>query len=491
MELRLSEHEKNVIYIYHGNEAVRCPMSRFFQKLSLVANNYIPLNEYWALQPPQFTDRLFSHYQEAAAIIDEGLDYETTIEELTAVTGKIIDLVDYSNLTEWVLTYGGITYNKDMLTDYTGRYERRLTYVKEEYDQLIVFSMLMKMLNPIWGLFASISPNTTDGFNEMSVLRMLEKCDIYRIPAMVRLADYCDAMVEKAKKDKTSNSLTSAVLGKHIGISEMPRLYLALVIVQRVSVGEFRNKNDTLIKIIYKYLDYTKNKYSKGVRDKNGFSADSDEEESVAEKYRISQRVPDNEIATGEAYVENIARFVKDVNPDGNVKKAKAYATLIEKNPYHAIANFHTQFIGLVCDRAISARTCRLMNRRPFIVAIGVTAGWLSDNGYQSLANLLLSPHFERDNESLEIHSVSGFAFSPLTKENKEAVESMYSHQQMDLQGKSKGNPGINMIEQIIGEINSYNWDENMVMPQNLRNEVVELLKLREADYVSKYGRTN
>jgi hypothetical protein len=475
MEIKMSEIEKNILFVTHRGESIRCPTSGYFKKLSTTGNSFDPLNEYWATLSTLHQDAIYALYAEANMVIEETNSFDRTKADLTDIVARLFDLIDYGHLTDWVLRYGKISYNKDIATSYSGVYEERLTYLKDDYDGLVVLSMFFKMLTPIWGLFSDTSPNLDMGFKEINALEMMDTSKVHSLPAMARLKDYCEALVNKNKK-----GMTPAILGRHIGTSEVPKYFLALAVVRRLAIGDIRDNKDTLIKLVYKFLKSNIENLSKGVRDKRGYSSDPDDPESVAERYRISQRVPDNDITTAESYVKDIARFVTDVSPTGNVDKAIAYVNAIKNSASFSIAGFHIQFMGLVCDRVISPRTCRLMSRNSYLTVLGVTAGWLSDNGYQLLANIIMSPRYERDPEAMQMHSVSGFAFTGLIKENREALDAIYSHQQLDLQGKSKGNPGVMMIDMIVEEINSYDWDETLVVPQNIRNDIAALLLYRE-----------
>ena len=486
MEIKISESEKNVLYVSHRNESIRCPTSGYFKKLNSMSDSYAPLNEYWGILPLLHQDAVYTLYIEAQAAVEEANSFEKTKADLTDIVRRLFEVIDYTHLTTWVLTCGGVTYNGDISTTYSADYEKRLTYLKDDYDDLVVLSIFFKMLTPIWGLFSDTSPNLDTGFKEINALEMMDTSGVNSLPAMVRLRDYCDALVTKNKK-----GMTPAIIGKHIGISEVPKYFLALAVVRRLAIGDIRNQKDTLIKLVYKFLKSNIENLSKGVRDKRGYINDPDDPESVAEKYRISQKVPDNDITTATSYISNVPRFVKDLNPEGNVAKATKYIRVAKTTHNLSFGVYHLQFIGLVCDLVVSTRTIRLMDRDSYLTVIGVVAANLSDRGYQTIANLLLSPRFDRDPDAMEMHAVSGFAFSPLTKENRDILEGMYSNQQLDLQGKSKGNPGVNMIDAIVTEINSYNWDETTVVPQNLKNEITTLLVEREARYAIKHNRAS
>jgi hypothetical protein len=420
-------------------------------------------------------DAYFNIYLQADKVINSQADYDTITHNMTALINSLWEITDYNYLTQWTLTMGNISYGKNMTETVPERYIQRLTYVRAEYDELVVLAMFLKMVTPIWSMYTD-TPTTLDtGYKEINALELLEGCPVTKIPAMVRLADYCSALVEKE-----SEGLSSALVSSYIGSNELPRYFLALALVRRVSVGELRNPEATLIKITCNFLNSHIKNLTGGVQRKRRFNTDSDDEDNVAERYRISQEIPDYVIVVEEAYILDVERFVADINPEGTAAKAKQYIAAISKNGYFTISNYHVQLCGLICDRVISSHTFPLLSREARLTVIGVTAAHLSDVGLQDVANLLLGTHYEKDPETMDMHSLSGFAFSPLSPALKDDLTRIYPYLQLDSQNNSRGNPGITMIEDIITEINSYMWDENLNIPQQLRNIIATMIVQRE-----------
>src|SRR5690606_5437046 len=113
-------------------------------------------------------------------------------------------------------------------------------------------------------------------------------------------------------------------------------------------------------------------------------------------RLRVCQRIPDYAVVAMEEYVKNVPTFVTKLNPAGNVEKALSYIKMISNNPRFAIGPYHLPILAIVTVNHVYPRTARLIRREPFFSLIGVTAGWLSDNGKQALANLILSPREEK-----------------------------------------------------------------------------------------------
>lgn len=479
MEIQLPVDNKTILKLVHRNAEIVCPTNGYNRKNINAVDAFKPLNEYWSTLPMPVQDAYFSLYEETVSIIGEASEYLVVKKKLTDVVTRLFKLVDYEHLTWWTLTHGRVAYNKDMTETVPERYSERLTYTISDYNGLVVLSMFFKMLSPIWSLFSD-TPNTLDiGFKEINALELMDDSGIYKLPAMERLADYCAALAEKV-----APTLSSAIISKYIGTNEIPKYFLALAIVRRISIGEIRSQHDTLIKIACNFLQSIIKNLAGGVRDKGKFKSDSDDPDSVAERYRISQEIPDYVIVTEESAISDIPRAVKEVHPDGNVQKVLTYIKNINDNLRFSISEYHVPLVCLVCFKITNPRSFILMSREARLNLIGIAAGRLSDMGYQEVANLLISTHEEKDPDDMDMHSVSGFAFTTTTKENKEKLEAIYPNQQHETQIKNKSNPGLLMIETVIDEINNYNWDENLVLPQNLRNIIATLILEREVHYV-------
>lgn len=482
MEIEITNTGTTVLRTTHRGQELIWPTTMLWMKLSGggtdTASVYGPLNEYWHILPMDLQDEYQRVYVEAFELIEMETSFEVLQIELRSLVTRLLNLVNHEHLRSWVLEYGRIAYNSDIHDHYTGEYPRRQTYLKDEYNELVVLSMYFKMVTPIWGKFMYVAPPLDPAFKELVTYDLLKESCVHRLPAMDRLKDYCEALAEKDSK-----ALTPAIC-THMGTSEIPRFYLAMVIVRRISIGEFRDSDKTLIKIAYKFLESKAKNLSNGVRDKRITKSDSDETESVVERYRISQSVPDYAVVAMTAYVDNVPAFVTGLNPQGNVDKALGYIDAIQQNMEFSIGAYHLPLIGLVCKRVIYPRTCQLVKSRDtYLRMIGVTAAWLSDHGYQGLANMMLSCRIEKDPSTVDLYSVGGVALLPLSKGFIEPLEEIYPHQRIDVQGRSQGNPGIMLIDNIVSEINLYEWPDKDTVPTTLRNDIARLICQVE-DYV-------
>ena len=479
MDITITTTGRTALQSTHKDVSMSWITTRLWMKIGQPdrARTFDALNEYWATLPEDTQEKYFKLYTEAFLDIEEGLPFIQLKTRLTNIVKRIIDLVDYPNLSAWTIAHGGIVYDKDIHDSYDGEYPKRQTYLKSEYNELAVLSMVFKMLAPIWCGFLYDSKALDKNYKELHALDLMTTSNISTIPAYERLVDYCTAITEK------NHSMLTSAICIHMGTNEIPKYMLAMAIVRCIAVCDIRDPEKTLIKVVYKFLESRARNLGFGVRDKRGNRPEGDDDEdSVAEKYRISQTVPDYAVVTMANYVMDTARIVHDLNPKGSIKKAENYIRSATNNTNFTIAGYHIPFIGLVCDRVVHTRTCRLMEREPLLNLIGITAAWLSDKGYQLLANMLLSPRGSKSNNFDTNYAIGGFSFVTYTKESRLTLDELYPKLKSDTRGGIKGVPGMVMIDAIIEEINSYTWEDSGNISHNIRNEVVELLVLREKE---------
>lgn len=477
MEIKIDAIGKTtVMLLVHRQFSLQYPLTKYKRKASDLSDAYKPLNEYWHTMGMSIQDAYFSLYAEALEVMRQQSTYDAVKQELTEIVRKLWEVTDYEALTYWTLNYGNVAYNKAMSDTIAEWYNKRINYTRTDYEGLVVLSMFFKMVSPIWSMFSDTPSTLETSYQNINALELCDTTGIYQLPAMHRLMDYCEALAEEHMP-----SLSSAIIGKYIGSNEIPKFFLAMAIVRRISVGEIRSSHDTLIKITSNYLRSIIKNLSGGVRDKQNFSGDDDgDDESVAERYWISQKVQDALMVTEEAAIKNLNVSVKHVNPEGNVNKAAAYVKAVSLNPRFSISAYHLILVTLACERISPPSSFMLLTRDGRLHLIGIAAAYYSDTGKQDIANMMLASHSSTNFVDDEVSVVSGFAFSPLSKEEKQQLDDLYPYKIADQGGKTKGNFGTNMIEYMLEEINSYTWDENVQIPTDLRRSLVQLLVERE-----------
>jgi len=473
MEITLSQ-TKNTMVILHRHHELECPTSGYSRKNANAAEAYRPLNEYFSTLSLAQQDYIFGIYAEAKDIVDAPITYLEIKEKLTDLVTALYEHTDYQRLENWTIEFGRIGYPPDMSDVIPERYNTRINYTKTDYTNLVVLSMFFKMLTPIWGMFSSAPSSLDVGHRDLNSMELLNRCDIWDKPAMVRLLDYCEALTEKHMDE-----LSPTIITKQLGSVEMPMYFLSLAVIRRISIGEIRSIHDTLIKVTSNFLQSTITNLSGGVRDKKDFSS-GEEPESVVERHRISQELADYMIVTEEEAIKDIPRAVKVLSPEGDLDLAMQYIHRIESNPLFSIASYHMLLCGLVAHKLFTLRMYLLLNRQCRLYLIAISAAELHRLGYTELAELMVSSFREQTADTMDIYMVTGGNFAPLSKDLRIQLDGIYTYQRLENYTKAKTNPGVSLIESMVTEINQYIWDDNQVWPTQFRDQIAQLLLKRE-----------
>lgn len=473
MEINLSS-MKNTMVISHRHHVMECPTSGYSRKNANAAEAYRPLNEYFATLTLAQQDYIFGIYAEVKDIVDAPISYTEIKERLTDLVTNLYENTDYQRLENWTIEFGRIGYPPDMSDVIPERYNTRINYTKTDYTNLVVLSLFFKMLTPIWGLFSSAPSSLDVGHRDLNCMELLNRCDVWDKPAMLRLLDYCEALTEKHMDD-----LSPTIITKQLGSVEMPMYFLSLAVIRRISIGEIRSIHDTLIKVTSNFLQSTITNLSGGVRDKKEFSS-GEEQESVVERHRISQELADYLIVTEEEAIKDIAQAVKVISPEGDVEMAIRCIQRIENNPLFSIGSYHMLLCGLVAHKVFTLRMYLLLSRQCRLYLIGLSAAELHRLGYTELAELMLSCYQEQTTDAIDMYMVTGGNFAPLSKELRLQLDKIYTYQRLENFTKAKTNPGVSLIENMVAEINRYIWDDNQVWPTQFRDQVAQLILKRE-----------
>lgn len=494
------EYSQTKLVVDNGMSKITWPHVKLWTKLNKDTSEsiYGPLNEYFATLLLSKQNDIMDVYMEAANVALNSGDSEEVNRVLTKAAKDLYDLIDWNHLTKWALEYGGIAYNDDIHDVYTGEYPRVKTYLKDEYNDLVILSFYFKMMTPLWNAFIFQFSNIDAEFKDMAALDLLKDSGVHEHPAMLRLKEYCEAL---ATGDAKNKNLAPAIY-RNIGSNEMPRYFLAMLIVRRLSIGEIRNPQATLIKIAYKFLESKMRTLTNGVIDKKGARGDDERSETIAEQYRITQRVPDYAIDIAEAWVEENHGFTRtnsgELISTGiglTEKNYERWIDLITDNPedyprilnifkviYNALTNnshfvlrpYHMRLTALICKEKINPRSIYRFSRETRLILVSYAICWLDYNKFDDIATLMLAVTAEPEDGC----TITTGRMSLLSNENKDALNALYPHPHKGCRNSTK-NQGIDFIASIIAELHQYSYFDDIEIPTNLRNILADILLVK------------
>jgi len=443
------------------------------------------VNTYISGMSSTAVNKLYKLYVDIYIYMDNITEVPTDNSTFTEFFIALCDIIKPADVKKWLIGRKLIYYSPETMVEYDGSNIREKTYILSEYDDLVVLAFMCRIALPVWGGYARLQRVKDAYYKETSAIALLQGTPIQDLPAMARLQSYCDASVEMIGDD------VSAGILKHMGTSEMPGYFIASALVRCATVVRIHPPADggenkkNLIALIYSTLTGLMTTFSTGVKDKrsNKFRAD-DGEESVTEQYRRSQVVADYAVVTASVFMDDMTMVANTLVPPVDVGRCNSYLEMLNSsgNTVFSIAGYHTPLCAIVVKQVVHPRTLTLISRDTFMKVIAVSAAYYHERGNIELARLLMSPW--------ELVETGGgplgrcYPFKALTEENEEVLDKLYPYKRRDNKGRVLANPGEEMIEGIIREINTYGYPHGDTMvPLDLRNIITDILTQGE-EYV-------
>mgnify|MGYP003574885201 CR=1 FL=1 len=262
------------------------------------------LNAYLAIQPIEVSEALFAMYAEVHDVL---LGSESVRKQIQAIARavrragtafnfqaarKFVEFGSHvvipSNFERAYVQKESFAAQEGMPTGQSHRASsREKTYLYDDYVELVAFTLLMRLITPIWGsLIVHLVADTGSSFKEYIAGYVIAGCpQITNSAGYKKLYTYTTAMTANAEK---SNSTVMDGIPK----DDFPLWVFYLIMVRRISVGDIRGigvnkdgKRENLATYVYTYLSHRVINNSdsftfKKLNDKKANSSRAQDEES-------------------------------------------------------------------------------------------------------------------------------------------------------------------------------------------------------------------
>lgn len=260
------------------------------------------LNAYVDYKGEDFKKKLFKAYQEAEKEIMNSI-MTTTLEPLPySSIHSIIDMFDATDIMLYLKTVYGLqapailndVYDEQAEKD--GRITRVQTYIKDDYYNLAVVSVILKsVLAPI-AYFGFVKNSEINSLHkEYTLYELVRTHKVHELPGLEKARGLVGKLIEINTRDEAVAAIT--VIEKQISRSELPDHIYSKIALQKIAMGDLINDNrnggnDNLVTKMYNHIinnlavkGDSKNKISdkKPMLDK-----DSGDKESIVEAYRMT-----------------------------------------------------------------------------------------------------------------------------------------------------------------------------------------------------------
>ena len=272
-------------------------------KITSSTNNdlFKEINRYLAYLPANRQKEIFSSYQKISEIMAPGSSYELSLPWLVAEVNKIYQYLFVDELEKWLSSQRDIRYPTTAVDKVGDDLDKQKTYTRQDYFHLVVLTIGLRMMIPIWGEYQSyIKTSSGTQWKELVAMRIFTKSTLHQYSAVHRLRIYCESFIENDDKHISSAAFSG------LSSSELPDWLLSGAIIKRLTVASIDDNLDKggLVKNIYGHVTNALNGIDDNfgnVRPKNNSDID-DEDSSNLEKSRPKPRSTTGEIDSFKFY---------------------------------------------------------------------------------------------------------------------------------------------------------------------------------------------
>lgn len=384
----------SILTLSHGNEETIWNVETYnrsgFQAPNSLFDN---LNNYFKYLKKEEVDSIWKGFQNIYSAMETINDSTRLHARLQMEVKQLYAVLDFEKLKKWLLVNGNVTLPEDLKKDYgpedINPRTRARTYLRDDYYDLVVLSIMLKPMVPIFGEYIRrVSKEIGTRFKEHYAFSLLSTSSIISLPALNRLRVYIEASVEKEEDKK------SAIFGG-LGTTELPDWLLSRAIVRRVSVSE-ENVGENIVANVWHTISQQINSIDKTfagriVEKRLYGSSGEDDNASIAENYKVKQEISDGDLLVLSNYTNQVIDMAKRVDPTIDHEKIKKCTMNAENNHLIVIQQHHITITQWVLAKSISPRGIPSLNKPSLLKAIAVTQAILWHWGFDELALLMFS----------------------------------------------------------------------------------------------------
>jgi len=423
-------------------------------------------------------EKVFQHYVEIKNIIDSVTSQERLHRRLQMEIKHLFDVVTFKELKSFILLKGNITMPLDLKDVFDGEKNElteKLTYLKDDYRDLLVLGIIFKMLVPVFGEYIEVvGKEIGTRFKEHQAFSIVYRSSILSLPAFNRLKLYIDASLEKEnRRNGVEVSSSSAIFGG-LGSEELPDWLLSRVIVRRIALHH-EIVGDSLIANIYytvtQQLQSLFKTFNGRINEKKASNSGSEEDNiSIVETYKVKQTISDGDLAVLSIYTDQIYNMVNLIDPTINKEMIDICVRNSDCMINEDLAKFQVTITQWVLSKASPARGLNNLNKNSLLSALASTQAILWHWGFHELAALLTAV------PSKNTMAMGSGSVTNVTKKYVEKFEELYPYHQLLSKNSTvrNVNPALIAINLLSGEMVKTDW--NLLAPNELLNDTTQFI---------------
>jgi hypothetical protein len=455
------------------------------------------INAFMATLPGDRQQRIWDAYAEIHELFDQNYEVMAMQNRLQLLVSRIYDEIQYEELYAWAEASPMIHIPMSLKTAYGENDPKDMTYLRQDYFDLAVLAVAARPMVPIWGEYIPLIKDDVDNtFKEFVAVKLLYRTYVPQCKPWHRLLRYIEASINHRAKEAT---LHSALLSG-LSTSQLPEWLLANTLVRRTSMVPISNRNDgpNLITDVYGYVDGTlqssgHRRFSGPVSPKRIKKDDkSEQQESLAESYKIKQEVSDGDVMMANHYFSMPEAIVEDLDPTIDMAKLHACLGSIDAMMSQDVHQFQRTLAQWVLAKVVSMRYLTLVNKPSLMNAMAAAQALLWHWGFFDLAALLTAKEIRQEDEFISPQEMRLKIPPELMAEMESIYLNKYSVKEKQVTPRL-ANPGVRSVDAMFALIATSDWQlsapkelqavaakvqgsRKMYVPSDIRIQLAQLL---------------
>lgn len=425
------------------------------------------INHFWSRLPESRQDVIWACYRNCYNAFADCKTFADLNKALREQFRIMFDQIIFEEVMIYVRRDSNIKFPIGLKLSVERDYIRAITYLKDEYEELVAMCILLKMVVPIWSVFYdSARLDTGEKFREHAAVRLLSRSRFIEFKPYTRLVEYCESYWEGNKKQMAA----SAILGG-LGTVEAPNYLVSYVLFKKLSVVSIPQRTDPddakdLLATIYHVVKNLTDDFSKIFDDRisekfTDTKGDRDEDQSSnIENYKIKQANSEGEIVAHDTFGQFDRTIIERFVPE----KDRAEFNLFYQAAYRNIAEEEFDVIFLqkaltqwALSPVVSPRSMDYVSYGTLLTYVVITQSLLWYWGFPQLSALMTARMTRNDRVFNHAGRIK------LTNEQMDALDKHYPHQingmKSKLDSRKKKNFAMNAITILIEHIQSSTWE--------------------------------
>jgi len=401
-------------------------------------------------------------YREAFHALNTVTEIYRLDSMLMSAINKIFSPFIWHHFVEWLIVYGNVNLEigrKDALNE---KQSLERTYFTKDYAELVAFSVMLKLIMPIWGNYERIVKTTLNSDHMLIHGVELIQCDtVVNCPAYIKLCQHINNYIT-AELQLSGFSIMGG-----IGYEEMPEFLLAMVLWKKVIIFDPRSHEHSIVSDVHNLLfDKCKRLVITGPAQKMATNVKG-EDVPVTDMFKTQQKIAPGIIVMIEHFIEEHALMAFMPITESMFNEVNRCTPPVI--PMNELSGF---VLSLLFGNSIGIRTKELITIKSIILLTQVGVLKLKALGYPTLAAMLIGIAIPKDTTQ-HIFSDNQY-IARLSESQIKAINALYS----DSHIAGRDNPAIKMFDIIAKELSVYNWSHYTIIDNEVYEEDIELLNL-------------